>query len=291
MPDLPEAGDVTDRPRRGARFVRADLHVHTHADSDVDPTPDLTAYVSAAVDSEINVLALTDHNSVRFVRAGMRAAEGKRLVVIPGIEISTRGGHLLALFAPEDIEVLEAFATGENLRLTTLSAVEKRSERALLDLVLEIDDRGGLAIPAHVDLSNGICATLRHSELVDLVSSSALAGLEFARKESLDTWFTDADQDPARLAAWQARQRDPLLRERGLARLMSSDSHIPETVGRDRGSRTLTRLRLDDPHFAAIRNAIKLNPKARCKAEAVLPAAYPRILRAAFTGGFLVVLC
>jgi hypothetical protein len=68
---------------------------------------------------------------------------------------------------------------------------------------------------------------------------------------------------------------------------MSSDAHSPEVVGREGASRTLTRLRLDEPNFAALRNAIKLNPKARCRAEAILPAAYPRILRAEFSGGFL----
>ena len=68
---------------------------------------------------------------------------------------------------------------------------------------------------------------------------------------------------------------------------MSSDSHTAATVGRDRASRTLTRLRLEDPNFTAVRNAIKLNPKARCKAEAVLPIAYRRILGAKFEGGFL----
>jgi energy-coupling factor transporter ATP-binding protein EcfA2 len=261
--------------------------VHTHPDSEVDPQPDLAAYVDAAVASGIDVLAITDHNSVLFVRDALRAAEDKPLVVIPGIEISTRDGHQLALFAPEAVESLESLATAESLKLKTLSPTERRSERSILDLVEEIAGRGGLAIPAHVDLPSGICAALRQSELVDLLSTPALAGLEFATEETLRTWFTDEDEDSDRLAAWGARQSVPELKERGLARLMSSDSHRPESVGRDRGSRTLTRLRLDDPNFSAIRNAIQLNPKARCKAEAILPAVYPRILRAEFEGGFL----
>jgi hypothetical protein len=128
---------------------------------------------------------------------------------------------------------------------------------------------------------------LRQSELVELLTNPALAGLEFAKADALETWFTDNDEDDARLAAWKARQANPLLADRGLARLMSSDAHSPEMVGRDRTSRTLTRLRLDDPNFGALRNAIQLNPKARCKAEAVLPAAYPRITSASFVGGFL----
>lgn len=279
--------DTTAQGPAGARFVRADLHVHTYADTDSDPAPDLSAYIDAAVSSGIDVLAITDHNSTAFVKAAIKAAEGKPVVVIPGIEISTHDGHLLALFDPERVDVLEAFATTENLKLKTLSDHEKRSDRGIIDLVGEIGERGGLAIPAHVDASHGICATLRHNELVELLTNPALAGLEFSKADNLQTWFTDDDDHEARKAAWTARQSDALLGDRGLARLMSSDAHAPEIVGQDRASRTLTRLRLDDPNFAALRNAIQLNPKARCKAEAILPAAYPRITRASFEGGFL----
>jgi ABC-type lipoprotein export system ATPase subunit len=271
----------------GATFVRADLHVHTYQDTATEPASDLVDYLEAAIENGIEVLAITDHNSVQSVRAVMKAAQGKNLVVIPGIEISTHDGHLLALFAPEKLETLEAFATVENLKLKPVSDTDKRSERSLIDLVNEIDSRGGLAIPAHVDVASGICKTLQQKELVELLSSPALAGIEFRTRDALETWFTDSDTDPARIAAWKARQADADLKDRGLARLMSSDAHTAAAVGQDRASRTLTRLKLDDPNFTALRNAIQYNPKARCKAEAVLPLAYPRIISASFVGGFL----
>jgi energy-coupling factor transporter ATP-binding protein EcfA2 len=271
----------------GAAFVRADLHGHTHQDSDSDPSPDLDGYIDAAVGSGIAMLAVTDHSSVRFVRDAIKAAEGKDLMLIPGIEISTHDGHLLGLFAPENVEALEALASTENLRLKSISQTDRRSDRALIDLVNEIDSRGGLAIPAHVDAANGICNTLQQKELVELLCNPALAGIEFRTRAALESWFKDTDPDSARLAAWKARQTDPILKDRGLARLMSSDAHTVAAVGQDRGSRTLTRLKLDDPNFTALRNAIQFNPKARCKAEAELPVAYPRIISASFMGGFL----
>jgi PHP domain len=271
----------------GATFVRADLHVHTYQDTASEPSAGFDSYIDAAIESGIDVLAITDHNSVQSVRGAMKAAHGKNLVVIPGIEISTHDGHLLALFASEKVDVLEAFATVDNLKLKSISDTDKRSDRSLLDLVSEIDSRGGLAIPAHVDVANGICKTLQPKELAELLSSPALAGIEFRTRDALETWFTDSDSDPARLAAWKARQADPVLKDRGLARLMSSDAHTADAVGQDRATRTLTRLKLDDPNFTALRNAIQFNPKARCKAEAVLPLAYPRIISASFVGGFL----
>lgn len=271
----------------GAVFVRADLHVHTHPDSETAPSPDLEAFVKAASASGIGVLAITDHNSVRFVREAIEAASGTALLVLPGIEVSTHDGHLLGLFSPDELTALEDFASASNLSLREISETEKRSTRSMLDLVEEVYGRGGLAIPAHVDVADGFHEKLQPAELAELLASPAIAGLEFATRTALSEWFTDHDPDSARRGAWKARNSHPELSERGLARLMSSDAHSVEKVGRDRSSRTLTRLRLDDPNFDAVRNAIQLNPKARCKAEATLPASYPRIVSVEFNGGFL----
>jgi PHP family Zn ribbon phosphoesterase len=217
----------------GATFVRADLHVHTFPDNDPEGTPDLQAYVDTALAREVSVLGVTDHNTVRRVREAMKAAEGKPLLVLPGIEISTHEGHLLALFAPANLNALEAFANPGNLKLVKVSDSEQRSSRSLLDLVDEIARLGGLAIPAHVDAADGINEKLQPSALADLLKHSGLAGLEFATPEALKEWFTDSDQNPHRRTAWKARQAVDELRERGLARLMSSDAHSVAKLGEE----------------------------------------------------------
>jgi predicted ATPase len=271
----------------GAYFIRADLHVHTFADGEPDPQPDLDAYVTAAIDSGVGVLGITDHNTARFASTAVKAAANTSLLVLPGIEVSTHDGHLLGLFSPNAIATLEEFALPQSLQLKDLSPTEKRSNRSILDLVEDIQRRGGLAIPAHIDGPNGLTDRLEPAELVELLTNPALAGLEFSTKGALSTWFTDTDPDEHRRAAWKQRQNVKELRDRGLARLMNSDAHSIEKVGQDRTTRTLTRLRLDEPTFDAVCNAIAFSPKARCKAEIILPATYPRIESAEFHGGFL----
>jgi ABC-type lipoprotein export system ATPase subunit len=268
----------------GAEFVRADLHVHTFADGEENPDPDLGAYVATAVARGVSVLGITDHNTARFVRPAIAAAEGTGLFVVPGIEVSTHDGHLVALFSPDSINECEAFAA--DLRLTEVDG-ELRSMRSMLDLVDDVSRRGGIAIPAHVDVLNGIHERMGQAELVQLLSHPGLGGLEFRETVSLQGWYTDTDADPDRLAAWQARQRVDALRERGLARVMSSDAHSIQKLGVDQATRILTRLRMDDLNFEALRNAVVNNPNARCKAEVILPVTYPRIIRAVFEGGFL----
>jgi predicted ATPase len=271
----------------GARFVRADLHVHTRPDTG-QARWGPHDYVEAALAADLKVLAITDHNAIDGVYPVLEAARGTELLVLPGIEITTHEGHLLALFAPEALDRLTELAGPSNLRLERDPRDgSPRSVRSMLDLVGEIDRRGGLAIPAHVDAKDGIHESMPRTALAQLLAHPGLAGLEFSRHDALVKWFTDKDPSLERQAAWGARQAVDELAARGLARVMSSDAHSPEKVGGDRPTRTLTRLRLDEPTFEAVRNAIKLNPTARCKAEPDLPAAYPRVLSASFAGGFL----
>jgi hypothetical protein len=268
----------------GARFIRADLHVHSFPD-DGSPAAAPKDYITEARSQDISVLGITDHNSIANVRSFIEAASGQ-LLVLPGIEVTTHQGHLLALFGPDRLDALQAFATRENLKLTDDKASKAtRSSRSILDLVGDIYDRGGLAIPAHIDTSDGITTKLAETELIELLCHPGLAGLEYSFEDNLG-WFTSTDADSSRRAAWVARQKSAVA-DRGLATLMSSDAHAPGQVGRDRARRTLTRLRIDDLNFTAVRNAILLNPKARCKPEAVLPPTYPHVQRVEFVGGFL----
>jgi hypothetical protein len=274
----------------GSEFIRVDLHVHTFPDAGQAQGAEvpIADYIQAARGRGLGVLGITDHNTIRNVKAALEAAEGPGLLVLPGIEVSTHEGHLLGLFAPTALGELEAFALASNLQLAPVQGPdEERSARSMLDLVGEIARRGGLAIPAHVDTEDGICKRISSTAMADLLKHPGLAALEFLDREALETWFTDDDADDVRRNAWQERQRVDDLRGRGLARIMSSDAHSLEKLGEDRLRRTLTRLRLDEANFGAVRNAIVLSPKARCKAEAVLPFSYPRIVSASFKGGFL----
>ena len=75
--------------RPDGSYKRVDLHMHSHvSDGHLSPA----ALVAAAVAGGLDVIALTDHDTAEGVEAAMAAAEGTSLLVIPGIEISTRSG-------------------------------------------------------------------------------------------------------------------------------------------------------------------------------------------------------
>jgi predicted metal-dependent phosphoesterase TrpH len=81
---------------------KADLHIHTTASYDGTATPAATLeYVRS--NTNLDVIAVTDHDSVDGALLALELAPRYGVEVIPGVEVSTADGHLLALFVKKDI--------------------------------------------------------------------------------------------------------------------------------------------------------------------------------------------
>jgi predicted metal-dependent phosphoesterase TrpH len=118
------------------RLGRADLHVHTRASDGIDPIAAILQFVEAATD--LDVVAITDHERVDAALAARTMARelGHRAEIVVGEEVSTLGGHLLALFIEERVRPL----------------------RSLRTTIGEIHEQGGIAIPAHPLVPYPLCA-------------------------------------------------------------------------------------------------------------------------------------
>lgn len=86
---------------------KADLHIHTTA-SDGRSSP--AEIVKLAQEQKLDIIAVTDHDTIAGNLKARKAAEGTDLEVIPGVEITTdfngREVHLLAyFFNPEHLEI------------------------------------------------------------------------------------------------------------------------------------------------------------------------------------------
>jgi predicted metal-dependent phosphoesterase TrpH len=119
-----------------SRLGRADLHIHTLASDGTAGILDILDHVEHETD--LDVIAITDHERVDAARAARAIARerGLRADVVVGEEVSTLGGHLLALFVEERIRPL----------------------RSLRTTIAEIHEQGGLAIPAHPLVPYPLCA-------------------------------------------------------------------------------------------------------------------------------------
>jgi predicted metal-dependent phosphoesterase TrpH len=90
-------------PSRG----RADVHLHTDT---VDGLQSVTELLDYAEDqTDLDVVAITDHDAIRgALEARERAAQrNSRVQVITGTEVTTRHGHLLALFVEQEFPMLK----------------------------------------------------------------------------------------------------------------------------------------------------------------------------------------
>ncbi len=89
--------------------MRLDLHVHTTA-SDGSSTP--AEVVGLAVDGGLDVLAITDHDTVAGIPAALEAAAETSLLLIPGIEVSStyEGAeyHILGYFVDPQADAIQA---------------------------------------------------------------------------------------------------------------------------------------------------------------------------------------
>jgi PHP family Zn ribbon phosphoesterase len=215
---------MSDAP---AGFRRLDLHIHTPLSRCYVDTmrPELgrrtspDEIVDAALAAGLDAVAITDHNGGEMVDAIRDAASGRGLTIFPGTEISTRGGHLLALFDPgAGVEVVRDLLGAIGFRPEQWGDGFERTDVWLDRVMDEIAARGGLAIPAHVDREpRGFLASdERPSDKQRIYHHEHLAALEIT--------------DPRQRARWQ-RGADPRY---GRARpcIQDSDAHAPEEIGR-----------------------------------------------------------
>jgi len=82
--------------------MKIDLHVHSDYSDDANDS--VEELIKAAVKKGLNGIAIADHNNVKGGLKGFGIAkEMKDFVVIPGVEVSSAEGHILALNIREDI--------------------------------------------------------------------------------------------------------------------------------------------------------------------------------------------
>lgn len=163
---------------------RADLHVHTVLSpcAEVEMIPPLI--VQKALELNIDMIAITDHNASANVSAVQKAAQGTTLKVLPGMEVQSREDvHLLCLFEKfKDLEIWQSAVDqsmpdtlnrpeffgeqfivdeqGEYIR--TEPRLLLTSTRFSIDEIFErVNALGGLVIPAHVERTTyGLFPTL-----------------------------------------------------------------------------------------------------------------------------------
>jgi histidinol phosphatase-like PHP family hydrolase len=285
-PSSPELTEILSQST-GAKFFRADLHIHSfggsHDVSDASMTP--SAIVNTAISDGLDVIAITDHNEIRNVSEAIAVSKGKDLVVIAGVELSTLQGHLLCYFATfEQLQTFFGRLTFQDGGLPTSRCNE--SIPKCLDLVKEL---GGFSVLAHVDAGSGFETDNPGGSphKYDVICHQALLGIELKHVSSPIS-YSSSDPDPDRKLMGQKRIESLGLGvKQYLARVMNSDAHTLKALGRNAEDlKRVTRIKMDTPSFESLKIAFA-DADARVRIEDLVPEAIPRILGFKADGGFL----
>ncbi|MBI4215834.1 MAG: hypothetical protein HY687_00340 [Chloroflexi bacterium] len=210
-----------------ASVHRLDLHIHTPWSRCYDDyaTPEAklkttpAAIGAAARAAGLEGIAITDHNTAAGIDPLREAAAGRGLVILPGMELSCRGGHLLALF-PEETPVADL-----RLLLRSLGFPEAEEGEGHFSAPVWLDEAarrvaeaGGLAIAAHIDRKpKGFTVTEEPLGIkARLHACPYIAALEITQAQNKDRW--NRGQMPGY----------PL----GRPCIQGSDAHAPDEIGR-----------------------------------------------------------
>ena len=168
------------------RWYRVDLHLHSPASSDYEePKVTYLEWLRTASERDLDIVAITDHNTVAGVGAVRREIEwltrletagrltdeererlnewrelSEKVLVLPGFEFTaTFGFHILGIFPPETpVRQLEHVLLSLNVPVDKLDegSTETGSATDVLTAYRVIHEAGGLAIAAHANASHGV---------------------------------------------------------------------------------------------------------------------------------------
>jgi predicted metal-dependent phosphoesterase TrpH len=187
-----------DRPRSGGDRGRADMHLHSLYSDGTAAVREILDHVERATD--LDVIAITDHERVDgAMRAREIHAAGEYAFdLVIGEEITTRRGHVLALFVTERIPAL----------------------RPLEETLRAIHQAGGVAVAAH--------------PLAPLPLSVGKRSLRRVRDHDHEHVSFDALElfNPSYAGrVRQAARLDLNAAELGLPGVGNSDAHVLEGIG------------------------------------------------------------
>jgi len=175
----------------------ADLHIHTiHS---YDGTATVPAVLKRAQQIGLNVIAITDHDEITGSLKALELASKFGVEVIPGTEVTTAEGDLLALNVTEKIQ----------------------RDLPLIDTVLRVGELGGFCIAPH-PMAGGLGMKSLNAYSI----LTALRNVEVAKTLiAIETYnATSIDKMSNHYARILADRLD-------IAQTASSDAHVVETIG------------------------------------------------------------
>lgn len=195
---LPNCDRETTMPIRtsgkeSSMWRKCDLHNHTTPNEQASDPAQPETFVKSALDARLDVVAVTNHDTLQGIEGIQEAAKETALSVVAGVEVSTDRGHILVLGpGDEGLEVLREFSN----RIGLESPPEQKPFHQVVGQARDSRTAAGrpfsdllLLIGAHVDADASLLAAKQAPGLAEQVKAAQdLDAIEVVRDEVLREW-------------------------------------------------------------------------------------------------------
>lgn len=216
--------------------------------------------IEQARKAKLRIMAITDHNSVKWYRAIKAAERSSRkktkcapICVLPGVEITARDDiHIIAIVSPDKVDVLDLY-------LEALEYRRKTNQPVTADVIISeiVDKMNGIAYVPHI--------TQNHMKTKDmkeiLVANEKVLAIGVSSDDKI-TYYEDV--------ANKHNRKTPL------AIIHDSDAHSDEEFGRNP-----IWLKMTQPTFEGVKKALR-SPKTRVCRECPPDIKHQYLVGAAF---------
>lgn len=239
-----------------------------------------TALVDRAVELDITVLAVTDHNDVGGVRAIQAAARERGVFVFPGFELSsTEGIHVLCLYGPETaVDQLDRFLG--QFGLTDPGPSSARCGKSFSEILALVRRQNGLSIAAHATNKKGLFEALDGDARAGAWRDENLCAVQIpGTVEDLPQNFREVvkNRNPA-----YARELE-VERDLAIAVVNARDVASPDDLAHDGAT---CWVKMSEVSIEGLRQAF-LDPGSRIRLEDPVPEKHAELVEMSWKGGFL----
>ncbi len=176
----------------------ADLHIHTVYS--YDGTASVPDVLARAKQIGLDVIAITDHDQIIGALKAFEMAPEFGIEVIPGIEITTAEGDLLALFVTQKI----------------------KPGRWLIETILDVGEAGGICIAPH-PMARGTGMRSLSAPAILRALDHPVAGRILIGIETYNATVLDRESNLHAQKLWAECP--------GIAQVGNSDAHILQAIG------------------------------------------------------------
>ena len=192
---------------------KCDLHRHTTPDTPGEFEFDPQNFLQECIRDGLDVVAVTDHDRTDHIDAVMKEALNHDIVVVPGAEISTDRGHVLALAPGGDGRVILDELCGR-VPVTGSGTVEFNR---LVSVLSEPRVNGEgvfrnhlILVGAHTDQTGSLLGPNQAPSVEDQVSNAQhLQALEVVNEQTLSTWRKGIKQTDVVMSLLQGSDAHP----------------------------------------------------------------------------------